>query len=1109
MRNVFIKVLALGLAALFVLSTLSGCSWRRKDDVEDSNKESNNETSTDGPNKVVGSNYPSGNQQVVPSEIAALFGVDPGEKDSDKDGLSNYVEIYITGTSPTVADTDGDGVLDVDEDADEDGLSNKVELNLGTDLAKKDTDNDGLDDYTEVYEWYTNPCKGDTDGDGVSDGDEVTLGLHPLRKKTDGVTLDSQRTFTQELRSENIDEQLLSKENGAIPSLSLTASGNINSSVSVTVSDSSDFSDSRAIVGEPIDIYCENMESGTISFALQKESTYSFMGTTDAGTIKNTKLICKYREDGTTEYLMTRFDEVTHTISADIESEGTYFVLDVRTLFNELGLDFPELETSANAMSASVSTSSSSAMAQADIVFLIDTTGSMGDEINNVKNNIVSFIDVLKEKGVSAGLALIDYQDLEVDGMDSTRVHKNGSSNWFYNLDQYKASISALQLGDGGDWPESAVDALETARRLDMRPSAGKIFVLVTDADYKNDNRYGVSSMAEEIQLLKNLGITCAVVSSSSCKSDYYDLYTETNGIWADINGDFKSELMRLADKIGTDIVAGGYWIYLEGPVPIPVRLDEEPVAGSTVDTDKDGIPDVDELLGVDPSVNLELESVLARLGSRPVETTFGTIQMYRYKSNPAAVDTDFDGIDDKEDTSKRNNSFKGQTTRLKDNELKATGNISFCVDYRNFFSGNTTYKKDISVLSSLFAGDIYEGAGGVYIEVTEGATLTGNHTPEALAELFGMSDVQVLPIGNDNDKTDILLGHRVVDFGGSKKEILLVVVRGTDSSFAEWSSNFDVGADTAAYYSMIGKTRQEMASEWTDRANHKGFDVTATRVAEKVKTYISSYLDPTLERVFWITGHSRGAAIANVLGARYEDAGETTFVYTFASPGTTTKDETVTSQYRSIFNVINSDDLIPCLPLSEGWGFRRYGQDRSISVGDKYEDSTPRYDRPGTFEALLNDDYNNVAKWRLNFLLDEFGKVAANREELYVYTYDENTVQNWGKGCSESEAQQKVESVKAAMDPAMQQFCEFEILSIDGKIHVQCYQTPAYFMQVLALIASKASNKAEAAQAVYKNSVAGKYEWVRTEFVVIGMGGIEHPHWTETYYLIASNNFQ
>ena len=38
-------------------------------------------------------------------------------------------------------------------------------------------------------------------------------------------------------------------------------------------------------------------------------------------------------------------------------------------------------------------------------------------------------------KGVSAGLALIDYQDLEADGCDSTRVHKNGSSNWFYNMD--------------------------------------------------------------------------------------------------------------------------------------------------------------------------------------------------------------------------------------------------------------------------------------------------------------------------------------------------------------------------------------------------------------------------------------------------------------------------------------------------------------------------------------------------------------------------------------------------------------------------------------------------------------------------------------------------
>ena len=103
-----------------------------------------------------------------------------------------------------------------------------------------------------------------------------------------------------------------------------------------------------------------------------------------------------------------------------------------------------------------------------------------------------------------------------------------------------------------------------------MRASAGKIFVLVTDANYKVDNRYGIPSMAAEIELLKNAGVTCSVVCPYSEQSTYYNLYNDTNGIWANIYGNFNTELAALADRIGEEIVGEGYWIYLNGPVPVP-----------------------------------------------------------------------------------------------------------------------------------------------------------------------------------------------------------------------------------------------------------------------------------------------------------------------------------------------------------------------------------------------------------------------------------------------------------------------------------------------------------------------------------------------------------
>ena len=369
--------------------------------------------------------YPSveGSNQVVPAEIAALFGLDPNEYDSDSDGLSNYVEIFITGTDPTLKDTDENGILDADEDADGDGLSNIAELAARTNLARPDSDADGLSDYQELNETKTEPCNYDTDEDGLSDGDELELGLDPLKPKTDGTTLDSERKITQTLKAENMDELLTSENNDAVPSLTLTTNGNINNRVVITTTASNDFSDSRAIVGEAIDVDGDNLGKGTLSFALKKADSTASSG--ESGKTYNTKLICKYNGEGSTEYLDTTFDATENIVSAEVNSEGTYFVLDVANLFSELGLAMPTASKSgASTASAEASAMggatfavatpettntktaettarvSAGVMAQADIVFLIDTTGSMGSEISNVKNNVKAFLDALNKKGV-------------------------------------------------------------------------------------------------------------------------------------------------------------------------------------------------------------------------------------------------------------------------------------------------------------------------------------------------------------------------------------------------------------------------------------------------------------------------------------------------------------------------------------------------------------------------------------------------------------------------------------------------------------------------------------------------------------------------------------
>lgn len=124
--------------------------------------------------------------------------------DSDNDGLSNACECQL-GTDPGNSDTDGDGVPDGVEDAnqnciydvgvesnpreadtDHDGLNDGEERMNGTDFLHPDTDRDGVQDGAEVASGCMNPRVADTDGDGIPDGIEDRngdgmLGICPNR----------------------------------------------------------------------------------------------------------------------------------------------------------------------------------------------------------------------------------------------------------------------------------------------------------------------------------------------------------------------------------------------------------------------------------------------------------------------------------------------------------------------------------------------------------------------------------------------------------------------------------------------------------------------------------------------------------------------------------------------------------------------------------------------------------------------------------------------------------------------------------------------------------------------------------------------------------------
>lgn len=148
----------------------------------------------------------------------------------------------------------------------------------------------------------------------------------------------------------------------------------------------------------------------------------------------------------------------------------------------------------------------------ADIVFIIDTTGSMGGAITNVKNNIESFADSLTAGGVDYQLGLIDYKEV----LDGNPIKKFEFTD---DVGVFKTNLETLSASGGGDGPESGLDAIMDPANgglsFPFRDGSVKQFIVVTDAPvhYKGDGTASTYTIEETNAKLKEQGIRLTYIT--------------------------------------------------------------------------------------------------------------------------------------------------------------------------------------------------------------------------------------------------------------------------------------------------------------------------------------------------------------------------------------------------------------------------------------------------------------------------------------------------------------------------------------------------------------------------------------------------------------------
>jgi len=97
-----------------------------------------------------------------------------------------------------------------------------------------------------------------------------------------------------------------------------------------------------------------------------------------------------------------------------------------------------------------------------DLCFLIDTTFSMSDDIDAVKDAAVTLIDDLTENYKNLRIAVVDYRDYpEIPyGLPGTDYITNVDTPFTDDMNEAKAAIDGLDLGNGWDDDEAVFSAL-------------------------------------------------------------------------------------------------------------------------------------------------------------------------------------------------------------------------------------------------------------------------------------------------------------------------------------------------------------------------------------------------------------------------------------------------------------------------------------------------------------------------------------------------------------------------------------------------------------------------------------------------------------------------
>ena len=169
-----------------------------------------------------------------------------------------------------------------------------------------------------------------------------------------------------------------------------------------------------------------------------------------------------------------------------------------------------------------------------DVVFVIDCSGSMGNDIEAVRQNVGEFCQNLVDNGYDYRLGLVVFSD---------NVHV--LADLTADVEIIKSRLATVNLYGGR---ENSLGAIFEATKLALRPGSKRTFIWITDEDYPVYPEINLTVQQVVNQLLL-LGITIHSISLPDLQTQWCNpLIEPTGGNFYDINGNFRDILLDISN---------------------------------------------------------------------------------------------------------------------------------------------------------------------------------------------------------------------------------------------------------------------------------------------------------------------------------------------------------------------------------------------------------------------------------------------------------------------------------------------------------------------------------------------------------------------------------